>query len=290
VLDSVIPQTIYRCICFRNHNQFPLLEQDRSIEKDCREKRALSLLMSKEDGALVIHQAFRAIGRMLLNRRVGPRLLNRRMLIPSCAKEAEMLKRASALLAVSLLVTLGFAKDKKNTLPPYVLSAKTVAVIIDPNAGISIDDPRANQDAQKDVEAALVNWGRFEPVLSRQTADLIIVLRKGNGPTMNETIPDPRRTPTNNGVPMGGQNGPQPGMSGQPGLGSGQQPPSPQTEIGQAVDSFVVYKGGDERPLDTPPAWRYVGADGLSPHSVPAVAAFRKAVENAEKAAAAKKP
>jgi hypothetical protein len=208
-----------------------------------------------------------------------------------------MLKRASTLLAVSLLVTLGFAKDKKNTLPGYVLSAKTIAVIIDPNAGISIDDPRANQDAQKDVETALLTWGRFEPVISTQMADLIIVLRKGNGRMTNQTIPDARQndragviTPSDNGVSMGGQHGPQPGMSGQPGLGSGQQPPSPQTEIGQAVDSFVVYKGGDERPLDTPPAWRYVGADGLSPHSVPAVAAFRKAVENAEKAAAAKKP
>jgi hypothetical protein len=208
-----------------------------------------------------------------------------------------MLKRASTLLAVSLLVTLGFAKDKKNTLPAYVLSAKTVAVIIDPSAGISIDDPRANQDAQKDVEAALLTWGRFEPVVSTQMADLIIVLRKGNGRMMNQTIPDPRQndragviTPTDNGVSMGGQRGPQPGMSGQPGMGSGQQPTSPQTEIGQADDSFVVYKGGDERPLDTPPAWRYVGADGLNPHSVPAVAAFRKAVENAEKAAAAKKP
>jgi hypothetical protein len=218
------------------------------------------------------------------------------MLIASKAKEAEMLKRASTLFAVSLLVTLGFAKDKKNTLPAYVLSAKTVAVIVDPNAGISVDDPRANQDAQKDVEAALLNWGRFEPVQSRQTADLIIVLRKGNGRMMNE-IPDPRQNnrvggvnPTDNEVPMGGQNGPRPGMSGQPGMGSGQQPPSPQTEIGQADDSFVVYKGGDERPLETPLAWRYLGADGLSPHSVPAVAAFRKAVENAEKAAAAKKP
>jgi hypothetical protein len=212
------------------------------------------------------------------------------------AKEAEMLKRASTLFAVCLLVSLGYAKDKKATLPAYVLSAKTVAVIIDPNAGISVDDPRANQDAQKDVEAALLNWGRFEPVQSRQTADLIIVLRKGNGRMMNE-IPDPRQnnrvgmvSPTGNGVPMGGQNSPQPGMSGQPGMGSGQQTPSPQTEIGQADDSFVVYKGGDEPPLETPPAWRYVGADGLSPHSVPAVAAFRKAVENAEKAAAAKKP
>ena len=207
-----------------------------------------------------------------------------------------MLKRASTLLAVSLLVTLGFAKDKKNTLPGYVLSAKTVAVMIDPNAGISIDDPRANQDAQKDVETALLNWGRFDPVVSTQMADLIIVLRKGNGRMTNQTIPDPRQndragviTPSDNGVSMGGQHGPQPGISG-PGMGSGQQPPSPQTEIGQADDSFVVYRGGDEKPLDTPPAWRYVAMDALSPHSVPAVAAFRKAVENAEKAAAAKKP
>ena len=77
-------------------------------------------------------------------------------------------KRASALFAVSLLVTLGFAKDKNPALLPYALSAKTVAVIIDPSAGISIDDPRANQDAQKDVEGSPLSWGRFEPVLSRK--------------------------------------------------------------------------------------------------------------------------
>jgi hypothetical protein len=205
-----------------------------------------------------------------------------------------MLKRASALFAVSLLVTLGFAKDKKNALPAYVLSAKTVAVIIDPIAGISIDNPRANEDAQKDVEAALLSWGRFEPVMSTKTADLIIVLRRGNGRMMNETMPDPRIdrpgviTPTDNGGSMGGQRGPQPGMPGGPGMGSGQQ--SPNSQIGQADDSFVVYKGGEEKPLDTAPAWRYMAMDGLSPHSVPAVAAFRKAVENAEKAAAEKKP
>src|SRR5271156_5919682 len=95
VLDSLIPQTIYRCICFRNHNQFPLLEQDRSIEKDCREERTLSLLTSKEDGAPVIHQAFRPdqpqgdraegqrCNRKPPHRRVGPRLPNRRILIAS---------------------------------------------------------------------------------------------------------------------------------------------------------------------------------------------------------------
>jgi hypothetical protein len=211
--------------------------------------------------------------------------------------EAEMLKRGFALFAVSLLVTFGFAKDKKPALPAYVLNAKTVAVVIDPGAGISVDDPRANEDAQKDVEAALLSWGRFEPVQSRETADLIIVVRKGNGRMANETIPDAGQnnrigmgTPGNNGGSAGGPRGPQSGMPDQSGLGAGQQSPSPQMEIGHADDSFVVYKGGDEKPLDTLPAWRYVGADGLSPRSVPAVAAFRKAIENAEKAAAAKKP
>jgi hypothetical protein len=229
------------------------------------------------------------------NSQVGPKRLNRRILIPSCAKEAEMLKRASTVFAVTLMVTLGFAKDKKNALPAYVLSAKTVAIIIDPSAGISIDNPRANEEAQKNVEAALLSWGRFEPVMSTKTADLIIVLRRGNGRMMNDTMPDPRQndragviTPTDNGVSMGGQHGPQPGMPGGPGMGPGQQ--SPNSQIGQADDSFVVYKGGEEKPLDTPPAWRYMAMDGLSPHSVPAVAAFRKAVENAEKAAAEKKP
>ncbi len=134
-----------------------------------------------------------------------------------------MLKRASTLFVMSLLVTPGFAKDKKANLPAYVLTAKTVAVIIDPTAGISIEDPRANQDAQKDVEAALLSWGRFEPVLSTRMADLIIVVRRGNGRMMNETMPDPRQndrpgsvTQTDNGISMGGQHGPQPGLSGGP--------------------------------------------------------------------------
>jgi hypothetical protein len=207
-----------------------------------------------------------------------------------------MSKLASALLAVSLLVSPGFAKDKKNTLPAYVLNAKTVAVIIDPHAGISIDDPRANQDAQKDVEAALLSWGRFEPVVGTQAADLVIVVRRGNGRMMNETIPDSRQnnrgganSPSDSGLPSAGQRGPQPGLSDDPGIGQDQRIPHPQAEIGHADDFFAVYKGGEERPLDMPPVWRYMATDGLSPHFVPAVAAFRKAVENAEKAAA-KKP
>ncbi len=209
------------------------------------------------------------------------------------AKEAEMLKRGFAVIAVSLLVSFGFAKDKKPPLPAYVLSSKTVAVIIDPSAGISVEDPRANEEAQKDVEAALLSWGRLEPVQSRETADLIIVVRKGNGRMTNETLPNAGQNnrigmgaPGSNGGSVGGPRG----MPDQSGMGAGQQSPGPQMEIGHADDLFVVYKGGDEKPLDAAPAWRYVGTDGLSPRLVPAMAAFRKAVENAEKAAAAKKP
>ncbi len=204
-----------------------------------------------------------------------------------------MLRHLSTLLAVCLLVSSGFAKDKtKNVLPPYVLSARTVAVIIDPHAGISIDDPRANQVAQKDVETALANWGRFDPVIATEIADLIIVVRKGNGHQVNETIPEARQnnragviTPNDNGVSIGGQHGPRPTVADDSGLGSS-RPGGPQLEVGEADDSFLVYEGRVEHPLDRPAAWRYMAKDGLLPHSVPAVAAFKKAVADAEKAAA----
>lgn len=209
-----------------------------------------------------------------------------------------MVKRTSTWLALILLGSLGFAKDKnKNTLPAYILRAHFVAVIIDPQAGMSIDDPRANENAQKDVEAALLNWGRFSPTLSMQAADLIIVVRKGNGRLVNETIPDPQQNnragviiPGDNGVSLGGQHGPRQDV-GEPGVGPG--PTHPQSEIGDVNDSFLVYEGagegGGDDPFSVPPGWRYIAPDGLNPGSLPAVAAFKKAIADAEKAAA-KKP
>jgi hypothetical protein len=207
-----------------------------------------------------------------------------------------MLKHCTILLAVLLLVSPAFAKDKKkNILPAYVLSAHTVAVIIDPHAGISAEDPRANQIARQDVEAALANWGRFDPIITSRNADLIIVVRKGNGRSIRETIPDARQnnrpgviTPSDNGVTIGGQHGPQTTTADNSGIDSGSSS-GPQMEVGQTNDSFLVYEGGIDRPLDAPPAWRYMGKDGLQPHSVPAVAAFRQAIADAEKAAT-KKP
>ncbi len=196
-----------------------------------------------------------------------------------------MLRRVSTLLALTFLVTLGFAKDKtKNTLPAYVLQAKTVAIIIDPNAGMSIDDPQANERAQKDVEAALLKWGRFDLVSETKSADLIIVVRKGNGRPMDDAMSDPRQNNGGDAINSSGRGG----SMGPP---RGSLPPSPadtqSPRVGLGEDFFAVFKGG-QNPLDANPAWKYMGTDGLSPQTVPAVGAFRKAVSAAEKAGAEK--
>jgi hypothetical protein len=200
-----------------------------------------------------------------------------------------MSKRAPAPLTLGLLLTpLVFAKDKpKSTLPAYVLHARTIVVIVDPKAGVSIDDPQANQVAQRDVETALMNWGRFQPVLAMQGADLIIVVRRGHGRVLDQTISDSRQNnrpgmiaTSDNAVTIGAQHGPQ-NQTDVDGA-----PAHPQTEIGGSNDSFTVYQGGVEDPLGGNPAWRYTAKDGLRPHSVPAVDQFKKALTEAETAAA----
>ncbi len=207
------------------------------------------------------------------------------------------------LVACSVLAVSGLAKGKDKSLPPYILAARTVAVIVDPEAGMDPEDPRANEIARKDVETALANWGRFLPMTSAQGADLIIVIRKGHGRLADTTISDPAQNnrpgmvnPTDNGIGAGAQNGRvNPNVGGSAPYGGGNQYPQaqvphPQTEIGGQDDSFVVLDGKMARPLDGVPGWKYMRQDGLRPHNVPAVEEFRKAVVEAEKAAAAKNP
>lgn len=210
-----------------------------------------------------------------------------------------MLKQLYPALAITLILTplalapvVGAKPKQDPTLPAYILQARTVKVIVDPTAGIDLDDPRANEVARKDVEAALLSWGRFETVLSGQDADLNIVIRKG-GKLVDTTVSDPRQnsrpgdvTTTDDAISLGGQHGHAPGSNPPPGASS---PPHPQPEVSTMVaDSFIVYqgKGDGETGVGGSIGWRYMAKDALHPHNVPAVDEFRKAVAEAEKAAA----
>ena len=196
------------------------------------------------------------------------------------------IRRVTAILVLASF--LAFAgNDKKPVLPAYVLRAETVFVLIDPDAGTSPASPQANQKARDDVEKAIMKWGRFRLVMEPGSADLIVVVRKGSGKVVQPTIgglPTNDRPvigqPTDNGIRLGGQKGRPPGSTDP----SPQDThPAPQIEAGMTDDMFVVYQGGAGNPLDGPAAWRYMNKDALKSPSVPAVAEFRKAIEEAEK-------
>ena len=201
---------------------------------------------------------------------------------------------SSLILLLALLVPTAYAKDKKKILPAYVLHARTVLVVIDPDAGISPANPNENRIAQADVEKALANWGRFTLVMDAQTADLVISVKRGHGTAVTPTIggvPNDRPAiyqPSDSGIRIGAQQG-----RNTPVTDPNAMPPTsphPQTEIGSSDDTFAVYRGQVEYPLDAPPVWRYSGKDSLSAPTVPAVAQFRKAIEETEKQLSQKKP
>src|SRR5690349_13355977 len=102
------------------------------------------------------------------------------------------LHRALFLALVLLWVPLANAKDKKKiVLPDYVLRARTILVVVDPDAGIALQNPNANRIAQEDVEKALMNWGRFTLAMEPSTADLVISIRKGTGRMVSPTVSSP---------------------------------------------------------------------------------------------------
>lgn len=197
-------------------------------------------------------------------------------------------QRVLALTPLLVCCTFAAGKDKKKPmLPADVLQARTVLVVIDPQAGTPIDGPTANRTAQEDVEKALMNWGRFMLANEVSTADLVIVVRKGNGKIAQPTIggiPQNRPVifePTDSGGRIGVSQG-RPPMAGDP---TSPRPsnPSPQVEVGPADDTFAVYRGGREDPLATSPVWRYAAKNALQSPNVPAVERFRKAIAEAEK-------
>ena len=202
-----------------------------------------------------------------------------------------MLNRRSLVLSVLFLSCLvATAKDKKKAiLPVDVLQAHTAWVIVDPHAGVDVTDPNANRIARADVETALAKWGRLMPVTDPSQADIIIVIRKSNGKLAQETIGGaPINTPppviaqrTDSGISASGRAGPPLETS----------DPHPQMEVSSPDDTFAVYRGDpnritDQNPLDSPPVWRYTRKDALESPGVPAVDAFRKAINDSEKALA----
>ncbi len=200
-----------------------------------------------------------------------------------------MLVRMRVVLLVVLLFTsLAIAGGKKKTLlPDYVLKAHTVRVLIDPDAGTSVTSPQANKTAQDEVEKALMKWGRLRPVVEGMPADLVITVRKGSGKIVQPTIsgePTNDRPvvvqPTDSGIRIGAQQGRSPNAT----QGPAEDPkPRPQMEAGPGEDMFVVYEGSVGPDRDGAVAWHYSSKDALRSPDVPAVAEFRKIIEEAEK-------
>lgn len=162
-----------------------------------------------------------------------------------------------------------------------------VLVLIDPEAGTSLDAPLANKTAQEDVEKAFMKWGRLTPVMDTCTADLVITVRKGSGKLVQPTIggvPTNDRPvtvqATDNTVRIGAQQGRDSGIeqSGPPDTG-----PHPQVEVGAAEDMMVVYQGHVDQPLEQPAVWRYTPPGALQSPDVPAVEKRRMAIAEAEK-------
>ena len=222
------------------------------------------------------------------------------------------------MLAATVLMPAALAKDSSPAVPFYVLQAHTVAVMIDPDATVSLLDPHANQTAQKDVEAALSKWGRFETVLNPVDADIVIVLRKGTSKSTDVTAKDPRQNSrpgsyTDGDISIGAHQGspsPSPTMpqgqhGGYPNIPPGDPLPThpqtnpgppgptpptrpdtntnPQVETGTRDDAFSVYLGHTDKPTDREPSWMYVHKNALHSHDVPAVGEFRKAMDEAQK-------
>jgi hypothetical protein len=208
------------------------------------------------------------------------------------------LRVAALSLLVFLFSSLATAKDKnKSVLPEDVLRARTVLVMVNPEAETSLEHPNDNRNAVRDVEEAIMRWGRFSLVMEATTADLIIMVQANNGKLVSPTIEggsvDHRpviidsagdaniqstRIGVQRGNPIGDRNDdPMPNTGAHPGA-----------RVGTTDQMFMVYRGRSGYVAAGPddiPVWRYNGKGGLHSPDVPAVGEFRKVVEEAEKQA-----
>ena len=204
--------------------------------------------------------------------------------------------RKFCILVALLYFFLPFAtfskKKERPSLPEVLLKAQTVVVIIQPDAGEPINDPTANRSAREEVEKALMNWGRFRLVQETSSADIVIAVKKGTEksatPTMGGGPIDSRPVTvqaTDSQIRIGAKQG-QDGSYNpdSPSNGRAQQ----SVEVGPSEDSFLVYLGGDTFKPNSASIWSYRAKNALRPPNVNAVQEFRKAITDAEQAAAKK--
>jgi hypothetical protein len=205
---------------------------------------------------------------------------------------------STAILMALVVMSAGMASAKKKEkvyLPDYVLKAQTVFVLVLPDAGEPMDDPFANRKAQEEVEKAFMKWGRYRLALNADTADLVIGVKKGSGKVVSPAINGgPMDSPrpgtietTDNQIRIGGQRGTPPAATQEETSGPNDRAQT-RMEVGGENDTFKVFKGGVQYPVDYAAVWNYIAKDGLKPPNVAAVEQFRKAVEESEKAAAQK--
>jgi hypothetical protein len=203
----------------------------------------------------------------------------------------------SLLLLATLLAVPADAKaKKKQTLPEYVLKATTVLVVVNPEAGEPLEQPMANATARENVEKALMEWGRFRLVMDGAESDLVIAVRTGSGKMMQPTIkggPIDSRPgvgqSADSSIRIGAQQGTPPPLT-DPGMGGPQNGPRMSNQVGPSEDTFEVYRGGVQDPLDAPAVWRYIAKDCLREPKVTAVEEFRNAIAEVEKPQVPPKP
>ena len=186
--------------------------------------------------------------------------------------------RLTAGLLLPLLVVGGIQAKEKHVLPDVVLEARTVMIVIIPDTREKLPNPKSEQALRDDVEAALEKWGRF---LSKSTGkvDLVIVARQGHveAPRVNFPANDPK-SPLH---PNSGSPQLDPDTPGLRADRAGAQRTIDELRLEE--DSFEVYQGGVDHPLDAAPIWQYKAKLALKGPKVTAVEHFRKAVEESEK-------
>jgi hypothetical protein len=202
----------------------------------------------------------------------------------------------SLLLSCLSIFSVAGTDKPKSKLPEQVVHARTVLVVIPPDAMEPQDNPRANETARDNVEKSLQQWGRFQLVQDGQPADLVVSLRIGN--KINDSKVKAGPIDVSPGVAESSDGRIRGGVQPRPGppLEDPNEERAPSTgprivdKPGPPPDVFEVYLGSGEYPLDSPPVWRYVAVQGLRAPKMTAVEQFRKAIAKSEKAQPKKTP